>query len=270
MKNKANTKTPDVLEPLRQSLLDLELSPNEITLYLTSLALGPTPIAKLAQQLGMRRPNLYKVITQLEARGLARFSTTKRKRRTFVVEPPTTIRELLQKKRESVASAEQHLAAIIPVLMAQYRQGEGTTKVKIFETRDQWMQAFFDTLTEADRIDWFGNYHEWVSFVGAEREQLWIAKRIEKQIPIRLLMLPSIEGESLADASPQSRREYRLLASAVPFSCSFQIFANKILLWQPKTPLAVLIEDEYLAQMFRAIFQTLWQTASSVPRRGRG
>lgn len=269
MKNKANAKTTSVLDPLWQSLVDLELSPNEITLYLTSLASGPLPIAALASQLGMRRPNLYKVITQLEARGLARFSATKRKRRTFVVEPPTTVRELLQKKRESIASAEHHLAAIIPVLMAQYRQGEGATKVKIFETRDQWMQVFFDTLTEADRIDWFGNYHEWVSFVGAEQEQLWIAKRIEKQIPIRLLMLPSVEGSSLTEAPPQARREYRLLVSAVPFSCSFQIFANKILLWQPTTPLAVLIEDEYITQMFRAIFQTLWQTASQTPPRDR-
>lgn len=121
------------------------------------------------------------------------------------------------------------------------------------------MNAFFDTLSEADEIEWFGNYHDWVSFVTPEKEKLWIEKRIEKKISIKLLMLPSEEGESLVNPAPEDRREYRILHSAMPFNCSFQIFSNKVLLWQPKTPLAVLIEDEYIAEMFRAIFLMLWE-----------
>jgi sugar-specific transcriptional regulator TrmB len=265
MKNKEKRDSQNASEPLRQSLIDLDLAPNEITLYLASLSLGPKTIAALAAHLGMRRPNLYKIITQLEARGLAHFTATKRKRRTFMVEPPTKVRELLQKKREGIMADEHRLVSAIPGLMARYRQGEGTTKIKFFESRSEWMDAFFGTLNEATQIDWFGNYHEWVSFVTPEQEQSWIEKRIKKGIPIRLLMLPSKEGEVLANAPQQFKREYRLLNSALSFDCSFQIYANKVLMWQPKTPLAVLIEDEYFAQMYRAIFATLWEKASEDP-----
>jgi DNA-binding MarR family transcriptional regulator len=259
-------KTPtSVIEPLRQSLLDLGLTSNEISLYLASLSSGPKTLSSLAHQLGIQRPNLYKTIAQLEDRGLASFTATKQKKRTFVVEPPTRVRELLQKKRENITTDEHHLISAIPALMASYRQGEGSTKIKFFESRSEWMDAFFGTLDEADQIDWFGNYHEWVSFVTPEQEQLWVDKRIEKRIPIRLLMLPSEEGKGLINPKPQTQREYRLLNSKAPFDCSFQLYSNKVLLWQPKTPLAVLIEDENITQMFRAIFSTLWETASQNP-----
>lgn len=261
MKNKGNKKAESASEPLRESLVDIGLTANEITLYLTSLSVGPITIAALSQRLGIRRPNLYKIIAQLEARGLARFMATKRQRRTFMVEPPTIVRELLQKKRESIATDEHRLVFAIPALMANYRQGEGSTKIKFFESREEWMNAFFDTLNETDSIEWFGNYHDWVSFVTPEKEKLWIEKRIEKKVSIKLLMLPSEEGASLVNPAPEDRREYRILNSAMPFNCSFQIFSNKVLLWQPKTPLAVLIEDEYIAQMFHAIFQMLWEKA---------
>lgn len=259
MKNKADKKIGIASESLRQSLIDLGLTANEISLYLTSLSVGPVTIAALSHRLGVRRPNLYKIIAQLEARGLARFTATKRKRRTFMVEPPTIVRELLQKRRESIATDEHRLISAIPALMANYRQGEGSTKIKFFESREEWMNAFFDTLNEADNIEWFGNYHDWVSFVTPEQEKLWIEKRIQKKIPIKLLMLPSEEGAALVNPAPEDRREYRILDSATPFNCSFQVFSNKVLIWQPKMPLAVLIEDEYIAQMFRAIFQALWE-----------
>lgn len=41
------------------------------------------------------------------------------------------------------------------------------------------------------------------------------------------------------------------------FTTSFQIFANKAALWQPKAPLAVLIEDENLIQIFKGAFEYL-------------
>jgi hypothetical protein len=53
-------------------------------------------------------------------------------------------------------------------------------------------------------------------------------------------------------------RETRILQGGAPFATSFQLFANKVLIWQPKAPLAVLIEDEYIVQMLRSIFYLLW------------
>ena len=54
-------------------------------------------------------------------------------------------------------------------------------------------------------------------------------------------------------------RETRVLKTAQPFVTLFQLYANKALIWQPKAPLAILIEDEYIVQMLRSVFDVLWK-----------
>ena len=41
----------------------------------------------------------------------------------------------------------------------------------------------------------------------------------------------------------------------------FQIFANKVIFWQPLAPLAIVIEDKYLVEMMESILDNLWERA---------
>jgi hypothetical protein len=70
--------------------------------------------------------------------------------------------------------------------------------------------------------------------------------------------LPGSDAETLRANDAQELRETRIVSGATPFATSFQLFANKVLIWQPKAPLAVLIEDEFIVQMLRSIFYVLW------------
>jgi hypothetical protein len=42
---------------------------------------------------------------------------------------------------------------------------------------------------------------------------------------------------------------------------SFQLFANKVIIWQPKAPVAILIEDQYVIAMLKSIFDKLWEVS---------
>lgn len=53
-------------------------------------------------------------------------------------------------------------------------------------------------------------------------------------------------------------RTTRFFHGKIPFVTGFMLYANKVIIWQPKAPLAVLIEDEYIVEMLRSIFETLW------------
>lgn len=55
-------------------------------------------------------------------------------------------------------------------------------------------------------------------------------------------------------------RDVRYLPEDNQFISSFHIFSNKIIFWQPKTPMAVLVEDEYLVNMFVQMFELIWTT----------
>ena len=93
--------TKELKQNLYTSLKEIGLTESEANLYITSLSLGPTTIASLAEHLHIPRPNVYKVITGLEEHGLAVFSERKRYARTFMGGPPTVVLEKIRQKRES-------------------------------------------------------------------------------------------------------------------------------------------------------------------------
>ena len=98
----------EVQKNLYISLAELGLHESESNLYITSLTLGPSTIASLAEHLVIPRPNVYKAIAGLEKHGLAKYSERKRYTRTFVVEPPTVVLEKLRiKEKPCLASTKR-------------------------------------------------------------------------------------------------------------------------------------------------------------------
>ncbi len=249
----------EVKKNIYTSLKELGLTESEANLYVTSLALGPATIASLAEHLNMPRPNVYKGIAGLERHGLAKFSERKKYTRTFVVEPPTVVLEKLRQKRETVVDLDQALVGAMPDLLAQYHQGETPTKIKVFQGKEQWLKIFFQVLDETKGpISYFGSADAFIEMVSWETEREWIKKRTQKGIHINVLLTPGKDAQILKEADPKEMRTTRLFNGTVPFTTGFMLYANKVIVWQPKAPLAVLIEDEYIVQMLRSIFDALW------------
>lgn len=253
----------EVQKNLHISLNELGLLESEVNLYVTSLALGPVTIMALAEHLAIPRPNVYKAIAGLEKHGLAKFSERKRYTRTFVVEPPTVVLELLRKKRETMSDLDQVLVGAMPDLLANYHQGETPTKIKVLQGKEQYIKAFFSILDEEkNETQFFGSAKDFVNFISWEEEYKWMGKREERGIFVKSLLLPSEESKSLQAKDATHLREIRIIEGLTPFVTAFQLFANKALIWQPAGSLAVLIEDEYIVTMLRSIFNLLWDSSN--------
>ncbi len=252
----------DVKQNLYSSLKELGATEGEANLYVTSLSLGPASIVALAEHLQMPRPNVYKVIASLETLGLAKFSERKRHARTFVVESPTVVLEKLRVKREAVARLDQTLVGSMPDLLAMYHQGETPTKVKLFDGKEQWLKLFFQTLEEArGTMSFFGSADAFINMISWEVENEWIKERMKKNIHINVLLTPGNDAFTLNTRDDEEMRTTRLFKGA-PMVTGFMLYANKVIIWQPKAPLAMLIEDEYVVQMLGSVFASLWENAS--------
>ena len=258
----ATNQENEVQNGLYSSLRELGLLESEVSLYLTSLKLGPKPIAVLAENLGIPRPNVYKAISGLEAHGLAKFSERKRYLRTFVVEPPTVVLELIRKKRGVISDLDQTLVSVMPQLLANYHQGETSTKIKVLQGKEQFINAFYSILDEeGEETQFFGSAKNFVQFISWDEEYKWMAKRKERGIFIKSLLLPDEAAENLHKSDAENLREIRIINGLNPFVTGFQLYANKAFIWQPAGSLAVLIEDEYIVAMLKSIFEKLWESA---------
>lgn len=251
----------EMKQNLYESLKELGLTESETGLYITSLTIGPTTIATLAEHLNTPRPNVYKVIAGLEQHGLAKFSARKRYARTFIVEPPTVVLEKLREKRKKTLDLDQVLVGAMPDLLALYHQGETPTKIKIFRGEEQWMNIFFNILDEARGvIEFFGSADAFIDMISWEVEREWIKKRVERGIHINVLITHGKDASTLKATEAQEMRTTKFFNGTLPFVTGFMLFANKVIIWQPKAPLALLIEDEYIVQMLRSVFMALWVT----------
>ena len=243
-------------------LKELGLSEHELTLYALSLSLGPKTIKDLAEYLHISRPNVYKVIEGLEKHGLTSFSTKKGYKKNFGVEPPTIITELLRKKRESVTAFERDLTAAMPDLLSMYRQGDMPASVELLVGEDQFVRAFDQILEQAKgQIEFFGSVEEFIGFISWSKEKEWIKKRLKQGIVMRSLLFHGADAVVLKKTDKEELRETRILQEVDACVASFHLFANKVIIWQPKTPMALLISDEYIVKMFRNIFYGYWNKA---------
>lgn len=252
----------EIQQSLYKPLKELGLTEHEILLYSASLALGPVSIAKLAENTAITRPNVYKLMEGLEKHGLANFSYQKHRKKTFMVEPPTNIAQLIKKKREDLQNLDHQIKSLMPDLLSLYKQGELPSSIQIIEDKAAFEKAHRDILDETkDVSEFFGSAEDFITFISWQKEKEWIKERLKRKLFIRILSLPGKNAEILNSKDKEELRETRILKTGKPFNSSFQLYGNKVIMWQPNAPLAILISDEYITKMLKSIFYMLWDVS---------
>lgn len=254
----------DRIHALERALDELGLTEHEKRLYLVSLTLGSASISTLAEHLGLSRPNVYKVIAGLVKRGLAQFSGGKTKyAKAFVVESPSTVHQLLRKKQDEANSVDMALTAELPGLIGLYEQGSRPANVRVLQGKKEFVEAYVRVFEEADTsIRFFGAIDKFLETIGGEFGDVRIKRRVERNVPLRALALPSVEAEAMRAKDAENLRTTRILSGAASFTSSFYLFADKVVFWQPESPSAILVEDRSLATMLGSMYDLLWDNRS--------
>ena len=244
---------------LDKALLEIGLSETERTVYLTSLAAGPLTITELAKLVNLQRPYLHTVIKTLKDKGLA--PSDSHYRRSFAVEPPTVIIKLLKQQRGALENLTTNLITEMPTFLASYKQGERSTRILLYEGQEKFYELYDRILEEeGSKTVYFGEAELFLKIVAGERLNDWMKKRLAKKIAIKSLMIDSPMARTIptnADLLRQTR--YIKEDDKTLYPASFQVFGKSVIFWQPHTPVAVVLQDEYISKLHRSIFEMLWE-----------
>lgn len=238
---------------------ELGLKEQEIDLYVHAVLLGPSPIAVFADQLGMSASNVYKLIPSLERVGLTTFSAHKKKGKSFAVVSPSVLPELLQKRRQHI---EQLTARFMPGLtevLASYRQGSSAARVRVLEGEVAFAaavrQMFFEV---ADELRVWGSMDGFVGIVSPGTFRALTEERVTRGIRLRSLICDTPLARTLKKTERDELRQVKLIPKEYSFSAAMQLSAGKAIIWQPNTPLAILIEDDAVVAMWLQLFEYMW------------
>ncbi len=246
----------------KQVLGKIGLSKQEIEIYTIALEYGQMSIGKFAKKTTINRPNLYKIMESLEVKGLGSFSNKNKYKRQFAAQSPSVVYEILQQQINKEVDLQKDFKQMMPDLMMLFKQGSSQTRVKTLFGREEFLWTFDQIIAEGAKETYFcGSFQDFVTFSSWEKQQDFVKKRIKNNIKAYGLVFADRESKLIYDNQKEQLRETRFLSKDNFFHTAFQIFGNKVIIWQPKTPTAILIEDEYISKMFLNIFQMLWSSA---------
>ncbi len=247
---------------LYKALNKLGCTDQESQTYVELLKRENKSIAPLEEILGISRPNIYKLVNSLAEKSLIIVVEKGGNKKSYLPVPPNMILDLLEQKLEVTQEIAGEVSNALPDLMSLYRQGELPTSIKVYEGKRQFEKIFNQILKEAGvETQFFGSAQDFITFISWKREHQFIQERLDKEIKVRSLLLPSADASTLKLKDRHELRETRVLKDSNEFVTSFQLFGNKMVIWQPRTPLALIINDQHIIKMMRAMFEMLWVQA---------
>jgi len=137
----------DLSKRAQEVLEQFGLSENEATVYQATIELGETSPFVISKFTGIARTSVYSVLTDLALKGLIELesATGLMKQQTKVkAKNPSTLREILWSKRESLVKQEVDILEILPFLKKEYLRDATNADFQFFPGMDGANHVMFD------------------------------------------------------------------------------------------------------------------------------
>lgn len=233
------------------TLQTLGLTEDEARLYIALLKFGGANAIALAKEVGLKRTTIYPILKSLHEKGFASTYFHKSKR-LYRAEKPDKVAGQFEKRLES-------FSAIIPELKTIEKQVVSTVGLRFIETKQELERFYTGILVEykGKSYDAIGSATAWEG-INPEFFQKFRYDRAEARIKTRILL-----SADSVDASPDDAkllRTVRVLSKNHTFKSTMDIFDDKILIVSPdQTALAVVIEVPSMVDIFKEMFEMLWE-----------
>ena len=239
----------------------LGLNAGEIQVYSFLLRQGAQTGRQISHGTELSRTNAYNILAKLVKDGLIE-EKKEQKRALYRPMHPNVLQELVEKKEKVLNQAKSELEVTLPAIISDYNLAVSRPGIRFYEGEEALVKIPADSLTAKSVI---------LSYVDVEAVEKHIKKFNEDYVVKRTKL-----GKKKKIIVPQSefnKKYFKQLAKEMtdvryidfqmpPFGSVMMIYDNKIsyLTLEPKNRIGIIIEDERLTKMNRALFEYLWST----------
>jgi sugar-specific transcriptional regulator TrmB len=245
-----------------ENLLQFGLNDKEISVYLSLISLGPSPVRLIAKQANVNRGTTYDILKGLVELGLVsyyRHYGKEDKRQYFVAEPPQKLLDAIENKKRGLDTLKVHIGKSLPELESMYEKSGTKPVVKYYDGNSGIKTILQDVLSTVAKA----KEHSYYVYSSADiRDYLYKAyphftpERIKAGIRVKAIAIG--EGGELAGLD-----ERKWLSHEESSPTYVLIYAGKLAMISidaTKQPVGVIVEDKGLYRTQEMVFQKIWST----------
>ncbi len=233
-------------------LKNLGISKQEANVYIASLKLGASPASAIAKEAALKRTTVYPILKSLAKKRFVSVSF-KGDERYYQAQRPQKLANYYEKQLGA-------FTAIIPTLTKMERKHAQTVGIRFIETIDELRGFYTDVLAEYKGQQYYviGNTKGWESL---DPEFFMQLRKDRATARIKTKLILTEDSRSLSPSDPKLLREVKFLPEKYKFKSTIDIYKDKVLIVSPElTSLAVVIDIPVMTDIFKAIFEIIWDT----------
>lgn len=236
---------------IEQTISALGLTKSETQVYLELLKTGGTKASQLAKGVDMKRTTVYSLLDNLVEKGFVSVFY-KKTQKIFKANKPQYIANFFENKLKIFNQT-------IPLLESLEKKQAQAIGLRFIETKDEIENFYINVIKEYKDKSYqaIGSAQNWES-IDPEFFHQFRQDRAEANIRTRLLV--TAESEQMHIKERSLLRTVKYLPGKYSFKSTIDIFDDKILIISPEmSSLAVVIEIPAMTDVFKSIFEIIWE-----------
>ncbi|MBP6868625.1 MAG: hypothetical protein KBC16_00745 [Candidatus Pacebacteria bacterium] len=261
--------TPNFDSLHAHALTGAGLTQEQAHVYELLLKRGPRQAGQLPRTLGLSRPYVYKLLSELEGLGLVTKEEPPGKPAQFVPAHPFAIQELIRKRQSELSVTDQTIKAVMSSLISDYSTSSRTPGVRIIPGIEGIQELYQDILQEGKPVSLLRSVRDDDTPELLELVLEQIKKQVKRGITARILSplptdisLPALyerDKERLTARKTIDRERFTLPAQIIMYGDKTGITAYQ------ETHMTTIIENTAITATFRAVFEILWTSVGVDP-----
>lgn len=240
------------------------LKEKEALIYDILLQNGTLPAGDVIKKTGLKRGIVYKILYDLEEKGLITQLITKNKLH-FRAEHPYKLAEYIDDNLKQLQNNQLTIQTYLPQLISAFKSGETKPGVKILEGVKGIMEVYKDTLKEGQEISAILQTSEVDPTIYDWLEKTYAAERTKKGIFAKVIVADDAKTESYMKKDEIAKRETRRVPKETfPIGIEVDIYGNKVAFinfHRDRDLVGIIIQNELIANTMRCLFNLAWDGA---------
>lgn len=255
-----NQKTTNKTEKLLLLFNYLSLSDKHVQLYETLLSIPGARVARIAEIVGYKRSNTYKLLEEMTQRGVLE-QYKKNGVVYYRAAEPDSLVTLVSKFQEDASQAKHLLNSMLDDLKKEWRIGVGKPVLQYFEGEEGLREVFTDIYKPKDEPVYGCVDLEVVDQVFPEHVLSdLIPLRVKNKLFAYSLVSDSKQGRNIKKKDKKQLRKTILLdKEKYPLPAEIDVYGDKVamLAFDKKEFIGMIIENPSFAETIRSLFKRI-------------